>query len=140
MRSVKAWVPVISNKMMGSLSKLNWSTWPIRGEYVAELMQVKVGHITCFLHDIGVDRDTKSPHLALGVGPPPGLPVARADHQCTSFEQIPNSTIMPKTALMESLAKTMFVPLVASGHLENVKYMIVGCCIWERRLMVSPSV
>ena len=39
MRSLNAWVPVISSMMMGSMSKLNWFTRPIRCVYCLQQCQ-----------------------------------------------------------------------------------------------------
>ena len=84
-----------------------------------------------------MDGDIKPHDLVMAVGPP-GLLVAMADHQRT-ISEVPKF-VYGDLNRFNGLMGEVRVPRVASGRLAHVKCIIVGCCIGDRRMLVSPGV
>ena len=102
-------------------------------------MPVMVGRIACILHDIGMDGDIKAHHIVMAVGPHDCLWQALTTNAQFRQKKIPKLSMVTWTVAKGLLGKVN-VPLVASGHLDHVKCMIVGCCLGEIIVLVSPGV
>ena len=85
----------------------------------------------------GMDGDIIAYHICIGEGPS-GLLTAKVDHQCTMLEV--SQFGHDAQGSIKAVLGEVHVPHVASGHLEDVKCMIVGCCMGKVECWFSPGV
>ena len=101
------------------------------------MLTVTCGHVACLHPGTGMDSDIKDHPLVMqSVSPEP--PVATVGHQCTILEVLQFGH--DPEYILEECCVEVNVPLVASGHLDNV---MIACGLLYReksRVVVSLGV